>query len=94
MKRALALGIAGLLLVAALVYVLDYAWLRFRIARHQNAYDTVQVQVVEQIPQKGNKAEYVPEDPQQQTCVRSLFPHSGNPPCWYLRRHAQQQVNF
>ena len=81
-------------MAAALLYFADYAWLRLRLARSQPAYDTVQVEVVEQIPQKGNNAEYVPEEPQTQTCVRSLFPHTGDQPCWYLRRHAQQQVNF
>lgn len=84
-------AVLGLVLV---VYLADLAWLQIRIARKQNAYDTVTVEVVDQIPQKGNKAEYVPETPQPQTCVRSLFPHSGNEPCWYLRGHAQQQVNF
>jgi hypothetical protein len=94
MKRALSLAVGGLIVITACLYVGDYAWLRLRISRNQNAYDTMQVEIVEQIPQKGNKAEYVPEEPQTQICVRSLFPHLGDQPCWYLRRHTQQQVNF
>jgi hypothetical protein len=95
MKRRVAQVVGALLLLLALVYVADYAWLQVRASRNESsAYDSVQVEVVEQIPQKGNKAEYVPEDPQAQTCVRSIFPHMGDQPCWYLRRHAQQQVNF
>jgi hypothetical protein len=75
------------------VYLMDYAWLRVRVSRG-SGFDTVQVEVVDEIPQKGNKAEYVPEGPQAETCVRSLFPHMEDTPCWYLRRHALRQVNF
>ena len=89
-KIILAVMAAG---VAA--YVIDYVSLRLRMSGDSSrAFDTVQVEVVDVIPHKGNKAEYVPEAPQGVTCVRSLFPHLGDTPCWYLRRHAQQQVNF
>jgi hypothetical protein len=87
-------GIGAAIALIAVFFVGDYAWLRMRAARNQNPYDTVQVQVVEQSPQKGNKAEYVPEEPRMQSCVRSVFPHEDQQPCWYLRRHAQQQINF
>jgi hypothetical protein len=84
---------AGVLL--ATVFLVDYAWLRVRIAQgNTRAFDTVQVQVVDEIPQKGNKAEYLLEGMQSETCVRSVFPHSGAAPCWYLKRHAVRQVNF
>lgn len=85
--------LAWLLLATAVLYACDYGLLRVRVARNQG-FDSVQVDVVYQIPQKGNKAEYVPAEPQTQTCVRSLFPHMGSQPCWYLRRHTQQQVNY
>ena len=83
----------GLLLTVAAIFIGDDAWLRSRVARG-TAFDTVQVQVVYAIPEKGNKAELAPQAPQDETCVRSLFPHFGSSPCWYLRRHTQQQVNF
>lgn len=95
MKRVLAFGLGGLLVLVAALYVADYAWLRLRLARNQSAaFDTVSVDVVYEVPQKGNKAEYLPQGVQNQTCVRSLFPHLGDQPCWYLRRHTEQQVNF
>ena len=78
-----------------LIYAFDWVWLHMRISRHQTAaFDTVQVEVIDQIPEKGNKAEYVPEGAQPETCVRSIFPHNGDSPCWYLRRHATRQINF
>ncbi len=88
------LGIAVALACAALLFVADYAWLRLRVAKNEGAFDSVQIEVVDQIPQKGNKAEYVPEDPQMQSCVRSIFPHLNQRPCWYLKRHTHQQINF
>ncbi len=94
MKR-LIFPIAGFLLLLVLItYVSDYAWLRIRMARHQDPFETLVVNIVYLIPQKGNKAEYVPQAPEMQSCVRSLFPHLGEQPCWYLRRHTTQQVNF
>lgn len=87
MKRIFLVGVA----CAAVLYLGDYLVLRLR---GTGGYDSVQVDVVYQIPQKGNKAEYVPQGVQSQACVRSLFPHDGNRPCWYLRRHTTQQVNF
>jgi hypothetical protein len=94
MRQRFMLGIAITVGSAILLFAADYAWLRVRIAGNDAAFDTVQIDVVEQIPQKGNKAEYVPEDPQLQSCVRSIFPHMDQQPCWYLKRHAHQQINF
>ena len=92
MKLATRLAVA-LLLAGATLFLGDYALLSWRISRNQG-YGSIQVSVVYQIPQKGNKAEYVAVDPQMQTCVRSLFPHLGDQPCWYLRRHTQQQISY
>jgi hypothetical protein len=95
MKSFVARGLVVVLAIFALAYLLDYGWLRIRISQGESrAFDTLQVEVVDVIPQKGNKAEYVPEGAQSETCVRSLFPHSGSTPCWYLKRHAVRQVNF
>ncbi len=93
MRRRFVLGISVTLGSAILLFAADYGWLRLRVARG-DAFDTVQIEVVEQIPQKGNKAEYVPEDPRLESCVRSILPHMDQQPCWYLKRHAHQQINF
>ena len=93
MKRKLFVSIGAVAILALTLYVVDFVVLRIKVARG-DGYDLVQVHVVYQIPQKGNKAEYVPGDPQTESCVRSLFPHLGETPCWYLRRHTQQQINY
>jgi hypothetical protein len=46
------------------------------------------------VPQKDRKTEYIAVPPQTQQCVHSLFPQLGLAPCWYLARHAVQQVNY
>lgn len=93
-KRVL-LAVFILLLV---VYGVDYLQLRYRIWRDKQPYGTVTVQIMYAISEKGspgaNKTEYSSGDPQDQTCVNSLFPHLGYSPCWYLRRHTQKQVNI
>lgn len=95
MHRPFFRTLVAFLAFLAFAFLCDGVWLRIRMSRDPNSVtDTVQVEVIEQIPQKGNKAEYVPEAPQPETCVRSLFPHGGSSPCWYLRRHATRQINF
>jgi len=49
------------------------------------------------IPGKANKVEYQidalrPEE--DVPCSRSLFPHGGLRPCWYLARHANDPISM
>jgi hypothetical protein len=47
------------------------------------------------VPEKDPKKEdYFFQPPVAKTCVNSLLPHFGYPPCWYLARHAKQRVDF
>jgi hypothetical protein len=80
--------------LAAVVYLSDYAILRYRISANRNAFGAVTVQPYYAIKQKNGKTEFVSGDSQNVSCVNSLFPHSGYVPCWYLNRHSQQQVNL
>jgi len=36
---------------------------------------------------KDGKMEIFTDQPQTETCVHSLFPHSGYRPCWYANRN-------
>ena len=69
MKRKLFVSIGAVAILALTLYVVDFVVLRIKVARG-DGYDLVQVHVVYQIPQKGNKAEYVPGDPQTESCAR------------------------
>jgi hypothetical protein len=71
-------------------YVLDYAYLRIRMI-HPKPTDPFESLVRNRllaIPQKNGALDYEldqvnPTD--TLTCVHSLFPHFGDPPCWYLK---------
>lgn len=92
-KRTL-LGIAACLL---LVYAGDSIWVRIRMMRATpgNPFETVTALRILAISDKGNKTEYMVDAVQpQQTgeCVHALFPHKGDPPCWYLKRKFAQPI--
>lgn len=78
-----------LLIMLAVSYVLDYAVWRARTARG-SGMGTVAVDQYLSTPLKGNKAEYDFMGTVQQPCARSLFPHGGAQPCWWLSRHTSQ----
>lgn len=92
MESAVGKAVAALLVTFLLLYAGDWLVLRARAA-HGSAYSSVQVQEYLATPLKGNKAEYDYMGTISQTCDRSLFPHGGQPPCWWLRRHRQQWEN-
>jgi hypothetical protein len=94
----IALKIVSRLLIAALI-LLGLVWLGdYVIARHRIAIgtsgfvETVKVQPLYVIPHKDSRAEYVFGDPQMVKCVHSIFPHFGDGPCWYVKKHAQPAV--
>jgi hypothetical protein len=90
MKRILIVALAGL----ALVYISDYVLLRIKMSAKDPsaAYGIVKIQPLYEIPHKDGKAEYMFGDPQNQTCVHALFPHSNFSPCWYLNRKRARTI--
>jgi hypothetical protein len=73
------------------VYAGDYAVLRTRLPK---SLGTVTVHPYYAVPQKDGRTEFIPQDPQDQTCAQSLFPHMGYTPCWYLRRHTSPRIDM
>jgi hypothetical protein len=93
LKRLLTIAVVSILLAAALIYVGDYAALRYRIPHNRSQFGSVTVQRMWVIPMKNGKTQYAFDPPGPQECVHSLFPHFGDVPCWYLSRHPKQQVD-
>ena len=89
MRRIILITLALL----SILYAGDYASVRFRIPPGREPYGTVSVRPYYVVPQKGGKLEFYFVDPYSQTCVKSLFPHFGYTPCWYLSRHARQRID-
>ncbi len=91
-KRVLFRTIVALPLLAGLTYAGDYISLQVNIPPGRQKYGTVQVQPFYIIHQKNGKIEYEYSPPEDDTCVNSLLPHFGFPPCWYLKRHPEKKV--
>lgn len=80
--------------VLLLVYAGDYVSVAYRIPSGRQQFGSVEVQKLLAVPQKDRKTEYIPDAPEPQSCVYSIFPHYGLPTCWYEERHSVQQVNY
>jgi hypothetical protein len=89
MRRTLIVATAVL---GLLVYTCDYLCVRYRIPKNRDPLGAVQVERYYAIPLKGGKIEYTAEEPETVTCVRSLFPHFGYAPCWYLNRNKEKRI--
>ena len=97
MIRSLALLkrlLVAAVLLLAVVYVGDYISVRYRIPNNRNPYGVVRIERNYAVTMKNGKTEYFFDQPADQTCVHSLFPHLGYPPCWYLQRRTTQQVKM
>jgi hypothetical protein len=87
----------ALVAAIALVYACDFASVRVRMmhAKPSDPFETITALRILAIGEKGNKTEYDvdPVQPQQTAvCVHALFPHSGDLPCWYLKRKFAQPI--
>lgn len=73
------------------LYTGDYLSLKLRIPS-RDPFGSVEVQRYYAVALKNRKTEFMRAEPAQQTCVRSLLPHYGDTPCWYLERHRRQTI--
>jgi thiosulfate dehydrogenase (quinone) large subunit len=81
-------------LLTCLVYGGDYVSLQLQIPDHRAQFGTVMVQRDNAVPLKNRSTEYMFDQPVPVTCVYSLFPHFGYPPCWYVSRHTRQEIKM
>jgi hypothetical protein len=93
--RGIFLRVVGVALLLVLVtYAGDYLSLRYRIPGGRDQFATVTVQPYYAIHEKNGKTEYDYAPPENQVCVRSLFPHFGYSPCWYVKRHTDKRIDI
>jgi hypothetical protein len=81
-------------LALAVAYAVDYVVLRYRMLTNRNPFGTVTVRPYYAVPRKDHKTEFLFDDPRDETCVHSLFPHTGDTPCWYLARHQEKRIDM
>lgn len=79
--------LVAVIAVVALVYVCEDVVLRYRVGHGGSANVFQKVTTYEAGEVKGGKLEYYFDQPQVEVCVRAMFPHFGDAPCWYARRH-------
>jgi hypothetical protein len=91
-RQALIRGTLLLACLAALLFVGDFAVLRYRVAAGTQAFGKVTVRPYYAVRLKSGKTEFLFQDTREETCVNSLFPHLSRTPCWYLRRHPDQRT--
>ena len=93
-KRLLIRAFMIVVLVCGAVYACDYLVLRFRIAGNRTPFGTVKIQPYYAVPQKDGKTQFLFDDPEDETCVHSLFPHVGDDPCWYLSSKKEKRIDM
>jgi len=87
MRRIVAMGLVGLVVAAAVLYLGDWAVWRVRVGMGGGmGKATVSRFVV--APLKGNKEEYYYQGTADVDCSQSLFPQAGSGACWWLKGHA------
>lgn len=87
-------GLFGVVVLIALLWIADWISFQYRLSRHTTGdpLQTMRIQSTYAIPHKDGRAEYVFGQPQNVMCARSIFPHGGDPPCWYLRKTTSKPI--
>ena len=86
--------IGAIALVALATYIGDYLSVRYRISKGRDPFSSVTIQPYYAIHEKNGRTEYDFAEPESQVCVRSLFPHFGYSPCWYVKRHTDKRIDI
>jgi len=93
MHRIFAGTLLSAILALGVLYLIDYMALRYRIARDGLGAATATVTILYGTPLKNGEVRIFWDQPQTETCIRSIFPHLGYPPCWYAKRHATKIIS-
>ncbi len=94
MKNILLRIVGVTVLLVCAVYAGDYLSVRYKLPKGRDPFSTVTVKPYYAIHEKNGKTEYDFAQPENQVCVRSLFPHFGYGPCWYVKRHTDKRIDI
>jgi len=87
--KMLSRAVLGLLIVAAIAYVLDFAVWRSRVAAG-GGMGQVSVDLYTVAELKGGKEDYYPQGTVILPCSQTIYPQGGNNPCWWQTRHREK----
>ena len=93
-RRLVTLALIWLIVAVCVLYLADYARLRYKIHRNSQAYGSVKIQNYYAVKLKSGKVEYYFDNMKVQPCSNTLFPQMGYTPCWYLQRQANKGTNL
>jgi hypothetical protein len=91
MKRIFVRTVQALLVLLVVLYAGD--WIVLHLRGSSQTSSTVQVEQFLRTPLKGQKEEFDYMGTVAAPCVRAIFPHSSETPCWWLQRHKIQWVS-
>jgi hypothetical protein len=86
--RWLLRGVLGLMLLAVVGYLADWAVWRVRVATGAGM-GSVQVDRFTVAELKGGKEDYYPDGTVVVACSKSLYPQGGSSACWWVERHRE-----
>jgi hypothetical protein len=79
--------------VVAILYLGDFLSARFRIPA-RDSLGTVTVHTYYVVKLKNGRTEYDYAGDHDVNCSNSVFPQFGAKPCWYARRHTDEQITI
>jgi hypothetical protein len=86
-------AIGVLILIAIVAYPVDWLIWRSRVAGG-GGMGSVQVEMFTVAELKGGKENIFPNGTATVACSRSVYPQSGNKPCWWVRRHREVMQRY
>jgi hypothetical protein len=92
-KRRVSNVALALCILFVVVFAADYIVMRYRFAARGVESVTAHYITYDAALLKDSKYAVFSDQPQMQTCVRSIFPWLGLTPCWYAHRHSVQILN-
>ena len=84
-------GLKAVAAIAAALYVGDLIAAR---VRGDAAFGSVKVSVLYATPLKASKIDFSSGGIQDVECVRSLFPHFSDSPCWYAAKQKTKRIDL
>jgi len=79
--------------VACALYALDFLSLRLHIPA-RDTFGSVTVHTYYSVKLKNGRTEYDYAGDHDVACANSVFPQFGAKPCWYARRHTDEQITI
>lgn len=92
LKKYVKLTVAAVILLCAVLYGCDFAVFRYKMAYRGTGAAFGAVRYLLAAEKKNGSVEIYYNNPQTESCARSLFPQSGRRPCWYASRQTEHVI--